>query len=103
MSRSLSANASYFPLQGIEATSDDLQIPEQAGVEPEPANDTLVTTRCIKKQQGKRKYSGDGADLNPKPAESPVQVSVRGLQGHSFVGQEDCLKKNKKQPRLFTG
>ncbi|XP_058242650.1 nucleolar and spindle-associated protein 1 isoform X2 [Hemibagrus wyckioides] len=58
---------------GIEATSDDPQFPEQAGVEPEPANDTLVTTRRIKKQQGKRKYSGDGADLNPKPEESPVQ------------------------------
>ncbi|KAK3573558.1 hypothetical protein QTP86_027843 [Hemibagrus guttatus] len=58
---------------GIQATSDDVQIPEQAGVEPKPVNDTLVTRRHVKKQQGKRKYSGDGADLNPKLAESPVQ------------------------------
>ncbi|KAG7317272.1 hypothetical protein KOW79_019570 [Hemibagrus wyckioides] len=59
---------------GNAVTSDDVQIPEEAAVEPKSANDVLVTTCCIINQQAKRKHSGDGADLNPKPAESPVQI-----------------------------
>lgn len=75
-------NAWYFtPPQGNTASSDDAQIQEEekeAAAEPKPVNDALVTTRRGKKQQAKRKYSVDGADLNPKPEQNPVQVSVRG-------------------------
>lgn len=83
-------NASYFtPPQGNTASSDDTQIQEEkeaaAEPKPKPVNDALVTTRRGKKQQAKRKYSGDGADPNPKPEQNPVQVSVRGCRASKMA------------------
>ncbi|MCJ8731044.1 hypothetical protein PDJAM_G00191350 [Pangasius djambal] len=60
---------------GNSVASEDEQVPEEEAAEPKPANDALVTTRRGKRQQAKRKYSGDGADPDPKPEESPVQAS----------------------------
>ncbi|XP_060781183.1 nucleolar and spindle-associated protein 1 [Neoarius graeffei] len=66
---------------GNTASSDDTQIQEEkeaaAEPKPKPVNDALVTTRRGKKQQAKRKYSGDGADPNPKPEQNPVQDDTK--------------------------
>lgn len=83
----------FYPPQGNTASSDDAQIQEEEEKEaaaepkpkPKPVNDALVTTRRGKKQQAKRKYSGDGADPNPKPEQNPVQVSVRGCRASKMA------------------
>lgn len=62
--------------QGNTVASNGVQIQEEAAAEPKPANDALVTTRRGKKQQAKRKYSGEQADRNPRPEQGVVQVSV---------------------------
>ncbi|KAF7710808.1 hypothetical protein HF521_009680 [Silurus meridionalis] len=54
--------------------SDDAQVPEEAAAEPKAVTDSLVTTRRGKKQQTKRKHSGDGADLNPIPFQDDTEL-----------------------------
>ncbi|GAA6081229.1 nucleolar and spindle-associated protein 1 [Tachysurus ichikawai] len=79
---------------GNQVISEDVQISEEAAVEPKPANDTLVTKRRIKNQ--KRKDSGDGADENSKPAESPVQDDTK-LPGEK---EEDGGKRSSKRRKV---
>lgn len=67
-----------FSLQGNAVASDAAPIPEEAAAETKTADDALVTTRRGKKKQAKRKFSGDGADPNPRPEEGRAQVSARG-------------------------
>ncbi|KAK2853181.1 hypothetical protein Q7C36_008382 [Tachysurus vachellii] len=82
-------------VNGNQVTSDDVQISEEAAVEPKPANDTLVTKRRVKKQ--KRKDSGDGADENSKPAESPVQddTQLPGEEEEEDGGGKPSYKRRK--------
>ncbi|XP_027022836.2 nucleolar and spindle-associated protein 1 [Tachysurus fulvidraco] len=78
---------------GNQVTSGDAQISDEAAVEPKPANDALVTKRRVKNQ--KRKDSGDGADENSKPAESPVQDDTK-LPGEEEDGGGKRSSKRRK-------
>lgn len=70
--------------QGNPVASNGVQIPEEAAAEPKPAIDALVTTRRGKKQQAKRKCSGEQADGNPRAEQGAVQVSVwENVERHS--------------------
>ncbi|KAB5582156.1 hypothetical protein PHYPO_G00183940 [Pangasianodon hypophthalmus] len=79
---------------GNGVTPEDAQVPEEEAAKLEPVNDALVTTRRGKKQQAKRKYSGDGADPNPKPEESPVQDDAKS-PGEEEDGDKRSSKRRK--------